>query len=83
MNHPTAAQVATTVLIRKDRHGNAYMADSADDLLDGAVLIHKSPCAEAKLIRAMSQALDSIRVGKPLTAAMYLQTALDNHKAGR
>lgn len=53
--------LATTVKIRKDRHGNAYMAhDAHDDLADGATLVYSGKTAQT--FQSIFDALDLVLI---------------------
>lgn len=71
--------LATTVKIRKDRHGNAYMAhDAHDDLTDGATLVYSGRTAET--FQAIYDALDLVLIAlardETATAKSLVRTIL-------
>lgn len=75
-------RAATTVKIRRDRHGNAYMADAMDDLQDRGALVYSGRHAEA--LTAIYDALDLVLVslarGQVSTAKSLVQTILDGRR---
>jgi hypothetical protein len=83
MNLVKDPRQATTVKIRRDRHGNAYMADANDDLTDSGALVYSGRHAQAMtaIFDALDLALIALAKNRPGEAQRLIKGILAARRA--